>query len=432
MATELDCCVLTFNCGRELLDADLFATRLHESFDTASKLPDIIALALEEVAPIAYSFLGGSYITPYVARFARAIETLAKLDNDSEGAHYELVASKAVGMTALLVFAQPDTAGRIDGIEAAAVRIGKYELGNKGAAAIRLHIGGDSNSNSTSLAFASVHLPPGEAHWEQRNDEWRTIVENAVFEPVDGSNKLNDQPPDDTEETAPLLSPQSRSRSAGLYSKGTYLFVAGDMNYRTSDRSPKPGEEKNWPLLHETSPSRGALRPLWKNDQLNREITAGRTLHHLRESEVNFAPTYKYSDAARKRAASSDDALAHGETPWASHRFPSWCDRILYLSRGNWPQVSSYVSLPLMPSSDHRAVVLRATVSTQPPPDEEQGFESPFDLSSDAKARAVRSRVKEVVAGSAMFVALTWEGRLIFVGVVAGIAGTWAALSSFL
>ena len=65
--SDLNCYITTFNCGRELVDVDYFANNLFNGAKTDLP-PDFIVLCLQEIAPIGYSFLGGSLLAPYFAR----------------------------------------------------------------------------------------------------------------------------------------------------------------------------------------------------------------------------------------------------------------------------------------------------------------------------------------------------------------------------
>ncbi|KAL9133054.1 MAG: hypothetical protein Q9175_005774, partial [Cornicularia normoerica] len=52
---------VTFNCGRELIDPSVFSNHLFSALANPTA-PDILVLCLQEIAPIAYSFLGGSFL----------------------------------------------------------------------------------------------------------------------------------------------------------------------------------------------------------------------------------------------------------------------------------------------------------------------------------------------------------------------------------
>jgi hypothetical protein len=101
-------------------------------------------------------------------------------------------------------------------------------------------------------------------------------------------------------------------------------------------------------------------------------------MNGLSEAAINFGPSYKYDvldDAEAENAENFAQVKAdgEGEVPWrwAPHRWPSWCDRVLYLDVAPWVKrrhpgaeiaVAAYDIMPLMRSSDHRPVFLRASV----------------------------------------------------------------------
>jgi len=86
-------------------------------------------------------------------------------------------------------------------------------------------------------------------------------------------------------------------------------------------------------------------------------------------------------------------------------------------------QPHNYDALPLLPSSDHRAVALSVTI---PASSSEEGDEDdlrnspPFTLSVDTKARRVAARRLEIMVGIAAYLVLTPEGYAILVGLFGG------------
>ena len=69
---DLSCYITTFNCGRTLVDVDFFASQFFNGLKS-NLPPDLIVLCLEEIAPIAHSFLGGSFLAPYLTRFTTVV-----------------------------------------------------------------------------------------------------------------------------------------------------------------------------------------------------------------------------------------------------------------------------------------------------------------------------------------------------------------------
>ncbi|KAL9632007.1 MAG: hypothetical protein Q9164_005572, partial [Protoblastenia rupestris] len=161
---------------------------------------------------------------------------------------------------------------------------------------------------------------------------------------------------------------------------------------------------------------------------LAREMRAGRTCHGLKEAPVEFPPTYKYSIEARKAVGNGQVKLEEmdeeGQTwAWAEHRWPSWCDRVLYLDTPQWMedakvQVLGYKALPLMASSDHRPVAcylsIPAKAIPEPSAKEREGggvrCEPPFALDPYWRQRRKVARVFEVVVGIGAYATMTWEG----------------------
>jgi hypothetical protein len=82
-----------------------------------------------------------------------------------------------------------------------------------------------------------------------------------------------------------------------------------------------------------------------------------------------------------------------------------------------------YTALPLLPSSDHRAVALHVTLQ---PGARDQVMQNdlrekqPFALDEHWRARRAAARRYEVVVGMASWVVLTTEGQATVAGLVGG------------
>jgi len=127
---DISCYMVTFNCGRTLIDVDHFAANLFNGFKDKYP-PDLVVLSLQEIAPIAFSFLGGSFLAPYYTRFTTSLDmSVGKLFQT--GVTYETVLVRNVGMTALMVFARDTFVPQIGLKYTAGVGVGKWEMGNKG------------------------------------------------------------------------------------------------------------------------------------------------------------------------------------------------------------------------------------------------------------------------------------------------------------
>ena len=138
-----------------------------------------------------------------------------------------------------------------------------------------------------------------------------------------------------------------------------------DLNYRISLASPQRLDRDK--LVHDLSELAAASREgtaaavpakLLAQDQLRQEQARDKALHHLREGEITFPPTYKYQPGSR-------DELS-------SKRVPGWCDRVLYASAAQGEvKVLNYRSVMEFTRSDHKPVsraaflLLSATISLE-------------------------------------------------------------------
>lgn len=247
------------------------------------------------------------------------------------------------------------------------------------------------------------------------------------------------------EDGAPLLpgSPDNSTEpTSGIYTLTSHMILAGDLNYRTSKVRPSPTDHQVFPQpTQETTDSRHYSK-LLKEDQLSREIKAQRTCQGLHEAPIDFPPTYKYSHHARALAEVTGDKKWH----WARHRWPSWCDRILYLEMPCWVnaqdtsmtiQTHKYTALPLMSTSDHRPVALSLSIPLRaiPPPGAEVHandvrLDPPFDIDPQWREKRAVARRTELVIGAGAFLCLTWEGRMMLIATIVGAVGGWWIVTS--
>ncbi|KAJ5089155.1 Endonuclease/exonuclease/phosphatase [Penicillium argentinense] len=440
---DLNLYILTANCARNLIDIDRFAEHFFNALPTSTgsfSAPELIVLSLQEIAPIAYSFLGGSYLIPYYDAFIQAVQKAA---TKQFGRSYESVLQDHIGMTGLMVFARSDVTDRISWIETAYVGFGVQEMGNKGAVGARLGYVVDEHSAQTmNLTFVAAHLAPMENALEQRNLDWQSIVERLVFSQQDTASKSGDS--EGADENATLLGSHRSSESQpetrrDLFAPNSYLFLAGDLNYRTSDIQPSKADVLRFPRRLVNRESTLHYSHLLKEDQLMRQMQQGKSFHGLSEAPIDFPPTYKYSDAAREAARLGVDS-GDAEWKWSSHRWPSWCDRILYLDapEGGERRVKpqAYDALPLLPQSDHRPVALAISVpvplkrTSSRADHTDESRVAPFAIDPRWRSRREVARRKEVVVGVLAYLGLTWEGNGLLLASTIGILGTWMVLRS--
>lgn len=440
--------VLTLNCARNQIDPDLFASHLFDGLSAseatvAANLPEIIVLSLQEVAPLSHAFLGGSWLAPYYEPFRRAVDQAA---GDEK---YRNVLTRNIGMTAIMVFVRADVADRISWVETAEVGVGVQEAGNKGAVGVRLgYLVDNTGRDTVDLTFVAAHLAPDEFAAEKRNEDWKNICQRLVFTPTGnaeagsvGHEGRRDRDDEQDEEGVPLLDTPSshEARSASIYAPNTYLFVAGDLNYRTSDKRPAPGDHLRFPRSTDQVDNSRHWVNLLANDQLTRELKAHRTLHDLTECPIDFPPTYKLQLGGSSPAHQNSGA----EWNWSKNRWPSWCDRILYLDApaGNpgddegRVKAHNYDALPLLPSSDHRAVALSISVPLRAVSEPAEILSEPSaacEIDPNWKTRRVTARRKELFVGAATYAIFTREGNALILAACFGIPAVIFALRAFL
>jgi len=430
--TPLEIYLLTFNCARTLIDPTLLGASFFSAWPRSrADLPDVVAVSLQEVAPIAYSFLGESWIAPFLQRVEDSLRVASK--EKENGDAYERVATHSIGMTAALVFVKKTLRPKVHSIQTAGVGVGVWEMGNKGGVGIRLNV------DRTELTFVAMHLAPMEGLVARRNQDWQDICQRLVFTAAHTEGTVSDT------ERQPLLR-GTKSTVAGLYKPNSHMFLFGDLNYRTSHLAPTASAHKTFPqpaLPADAPNNRIPLPELLARDQLTQERLENRVLHGFAEAPITFPPTYKYSherasvpgpQAAKEDSGTDDEDDASGviQEPsiwsWATHRWPSWCDRILFYPP-NDIKTGRYTALPLLPSSDHRAVALHVSLQSEAheqPVEHDLRHAPPFDIDQDWQSKRVAARRYEIAVGMASWVALTSEGQ----ATVAGLIG--AALAAYL
>jgi hypothetical protein len=402
--------LLTFNCARTLVQPHQFAPPIFDALPENVSTPDILVLSLQEIAPIAYAFLGGSFLTPYFNALREAIRLVAK--------EYFHIVSRNLGTTAIMIFAKDPT--MISSLETAGVGVGLHEMGNKGAVGVRLVYA------ETQLTFVAAHLAPMEDAIMRRNEDWENIVKKMIFTSDVETMRAGQ------DEDVPLLEGfrHENGSELGMYSSRSHLFVAGDLNYRVSEAKPTVSDVETFPQPTDNPDSANHFLKLLKRDQLLQQLKHGKSMQGFSEAEIKFPPTYKLLE--------SKDPTRWN---WARHRWPSWCDRVLYLDLPAWMQkkiiVNNYDALPQLETSDHRPVVLSLSVPLQAiaePPDDQDDvrLHFPYDTDLDWKSRRAMARKKEIVVGIAAYLCLTWEGNGLLLATLIGGIGSWLVIRSLL
>lgn len=415
--------VITFNCARNLIDSAIFASYIFSRLPKSSPPPDLVVLCLQEVAPIAYAFLGGPYLRPYLDNAERAVNLAAAAYDD---ATYVKLASENVGMTAILLFARREVARNVDeeSILTAGIGVGLWQMGNKGAAGICMNYKSDQGVQE-SVTFISAHLAPMESACARRNQDWKSIAQGLVFEHE--HDEPGEQRLEQTETTGLLSQPHIpqdtlKTRPCGPYEVSKHVFVGGDLNYRTASSGPAPSDLLLFPQPSEDESYPQHYWHLLSSDQLTAELKAKRTCQGFKEASIDFPPTYKYGETVRKKIQSGEikaelmDEYSVGKKwDWATHRWPSWCDRVLY--HGYNPGLTGdlkpklYTSLPLMVTSDHRPVAFLVEIpgSRGTKADDESRPEIPFKINPRWKEDRAAARRKEIIVGVLALLTTTWE-----------------------
>ncbi|KAI1293974.1 hypothetical protein EDD11_008293 [Mortierella claussenii] len=166
--------------------------------------------------------------------------------------------------------------------------------GNKGGIATRLII------DDTSISFVNCHLAAGQSHTRQRNTDAANVLKKLCH-------------------PNPAISSKTVHPEVFWFGDGTLAmdheicFFSGDLNYRIdvkfSDAVARV-QVQDWSYLHQYDQ---LLLQKLKNPQF--------VLRAFNESELRFAPTYKYDPGTDTYDTSS------------KHRTPAWCDRILWRGR---------------------------------------------------------------------------------------------------
>ncbi|EPS37905.1 hypothetical protein H072_8486 [Dactylellina haptotyla CBS 200.50] len=445
-AASLPLYLFTFNCGRDLINPQAIATNFFSTLDPAAPPPEIVAIGLQEIAPISYSFLGGDFLTPYLDRWSSvphlASQLLHKQDPKFPPEYVEIGRSY-VGMTALLLFSsRPE---KVKSLRFTGVGFGVAGMGNKGAVAARFtHIedNGYGDTGGVDVTIVTAHLAAHEHCCADRNRDWETLARGLVFDspisnPSEATPLLQDSAPDSSSASSP---------ASGIYAPNTHLFVLGDLNYRVSHTAPTPSDYRLFPK----QPS--DLSEYFARDQLTTERKAGHTLHGLTEAPINFSPTYKYPEIRLPRTASpttpnlESNKLEPNQPllptsalfAYAPHRWPSWCDRILWLPlpdtpsrKGNDITIHRYSSIPTILHSDHRPVTLHVSLPGIPSSSRETNSKDdlrqypPFPLDANWRSSRAAAVSREWIVGYAILMVTTTGGVALVTCAVVGVGMLW-------
>lgn len=145
-----------------------------------------------------------------------------------------------------------------------------------GAVGVRLRL----KETQEVLTFVAAHLAPHDYNVARRNMDWESIVTRMTFY-------------------------SSRQQERYQLYDTDYLYVFGDLNYRTSKTEPRKLDKEHLATMLQQKTYSAIL----EHDQLRIESSAGRTLHSLVEADINFPPSYKYKKGSDQLVVSDEIAL---------------------------------------------------------------------------------------------------------------------------
>ncbi|KAK9478285.1 Endonuclease/exonuclease/phosphatase [Lipomyces japonicus] len=352
MSLDISVLLFTYNCGQIIHPTSTVRDALRSVLDitagnaNTARLPDLIFLSLQELAPIHDIFLWGAtdkYLTPFIdaVTYLHDGHGDSDDDNDYDNPVYDLVTAVSSGLTFGLLFSHASSV-KISNLESTSVSYGYFQTGLKGAAGVRVSVSSSSSSSHTPVqaTFVAAHLAANEGFKSVRDDNFKTIARKMAFSPSSRSV------------TQPQLLPGEDRQF--LYKDNTYIFFLGDLNYRVALRRQSQSQaipaEVGGKVPKWTRPRDGFVHDWLALDELTSSRTNDQAFFGFSEPDVTFEPTYKFS-------------LKH---KYSAKRIPSWCDRILYL--GDGVNVLSYESIPQIRESDHIPVACLITIPTSTSP----------------------------------------------------------------
>ncbi|CAM9274896.1 unnamed protein product [Ectocarpus sp. 12 AP-2014] len=229
--------------GRKLDSAEdmglwLDVDKLDEEGDT-SVPPDIFVVGFQEVVELSAqnvvmdSFLDKQSRTNSLQWFTHVYAYLAQY-GERHGVRYAMVTEQRLLGTYMLIMAKEDLCPKIANVQTAVVPtgLGGY-LGNKGAVAVRLEVGGRS-----SLCFVCVHMAAHREYLLARNAEYKLISSKPVFADTDGR-----LPVDEAEDPARKDKEKDKAQDRWQGSTWGSLFGAAGQGGRSGGMSPTRNSE---------------------------------------------------------------------------------------------------------------------------------------------------------------------------------------------
>ncbi|KAJ3518071.1 hypothetical protein NLJ89_g77 [Agrocybe chaxingu] len=259
--------------------------------------PDMFVLGFQEIVPLTAQQI---VQTDPEKRRVWENKILATLDRrPQKKCDYVLLRSEQLVGTALLILVKSELTAVIRNVEGTSRKTGLRGMsGNKGAVGIRL------DYHDTSFCFLTAHLAAGHSNVEERNADYRTIVNGLHFQ-----------------------------KGKTIQSHENVIWLA-DTNYRIDL------DNATVRALAEHDD----FDPLFAADQLRQAMDLKAAFAGYEEGPLLFRPTYRYDLGT--------DVYDTSE----KMRIPAWTDRILH--RGNALDLAVYSRAELR-GSDHKPVFAR-------------------------------------------------------------------------
>ncbi|KAJ7284044.1 inositol polyphosphate phosphatase [Mycena rebaudengoi] len=266
--------------------------------------PDMFILGFQEIVPLTAQQIVQADPEKRRVWERRILDTLDRRPNKKS--NYVLLRSDQLVGTALLVIVKSELTPVMRNVEAASRKTGLRGMsGNKGAVGVRL------DYHDTSFCFLTAHLAAGHSNVDERNMDYRTIVNGLHFQ-----------------------------KGKTIASHDNIIWLA-DTNYRI---------DLDNDTVRDLAVS-DDFDSLLAGDQLRMAIDSGAAFAGYEEGPLLFRPTYRY-DLGTNIYDTSEKM-----------RIPAWTDRILY--RGGSLDLAVYSRAELK-GSDHKPVfgIFRAAIRT--------------------------------------------------------------------
>mmetsp|Transcript_60463 Transcript_60463/g.121340 ORF Transcript_60463/g.121340 Transcript_60463/m.121340 type:complete len:698 (+) Transcript_60463:54-2147(+) len=240
------------------------------------------------------------------------------------GSDFVLLSAVMRGQMRIRVYIRRSLLSKVSAVESGAENTGLGGVvANKGGQAVKFDLAG------TTLVFVNSHLAAHEsaAKCNKRDEDAHEIFNSLTF-----GDRVHD------------------------LAQFDHVFWCGDLNYRLEVPGQMP-KGKAAELVHELV-NREKFAELWKMDELQREVKAGRAFCNFRTAKCNFKPTFKVMKGT-------------SDTVYNEKRIPSYCDRILWKSHAHLEEhvsCHSFEGCHAFATSDHKPVLGRFSVFPTPKP----------------------------------------------------------------